>query len=142
MEDKIYCKHCGREIFFITSLGSGKSIPVDPTPIKFWRSRGGKSFVYTRSGEQIRCYLSGNEAFCDGYAYTPHFGTCAGSRTYKTPQKRPDKPAETEAMRKMREAREAERAKREAREARLAAQREETVRRLQAEREQYRLEGF
>ena len=111
MSGVTHCKNCGKEILFIQRPG-GKNIPVDPVPVQFWRSRGGKSFVYTRGGEQIRCYLTGNNAFCDGYAFIPHFGGCAGAYISKTPPKRKDKPAETDAQRRRREAREAEAAKR------------------------------
>ncbi|MEG1758615.1 MAG: hypothetical protein RR235_09195, partial [Oscillospiraceae bacterium] len=74
MELVTHCRGCGAEIIFVL-LPSGKSMPVNPVPVKYWASRAGETAVYTRGGKRIRCNLSGNEAYCDGYAYVPHWGS-------------------------------------------------------------------
>ncbi|NCC83649.1 MAG: hypothetical protein EOM03_05925 [Clostridia bacterium] len=110
-------------------------MPCNAMPVKYWEDPHGEGVVYQRDGTRIPCRLQGNEAFCTGYGYLPHWGQCKGADRLRKPRKREETPAE----KKYRERVAKEKAEREEREAKAKAKAEEAERIREAAARQYSL---
>ena len=69
------CKSCGAEIRWI-KMTSGKSMPVDVDPVKYWARPGAAGKVITQNGEVYSCNFEGDPSRATGKGYISHFSTC------------------------------------------------------------------
>lgn len=80
------CKGCGAEIRWL-KLPSGKSMPVNPELIPYWKDPKGDRKVMTPNGEVITCTCTGKPGEETGVGYVPHWATCPEEKQFR---KKPD----------------------------------------------------
>lgn len=81
------CRGCGQEIGFIKTV-TGKTMPVDMTPVRFSRDGGPETFVLD-DGEVVRgTRLTQYQAAPDEeIGYTSHFATCPAAGSFRKRRK-------------------------------------------------------
>ena len=75
------CKGCGAPIIWIKTK-SGRAMPCDEKPLKFYRNRYGTETLVTDKGEVVKCELTENSDF-HGIGYRPHWETCPAREFFK-----------------------------------------------------------
>lgn len=76
------CKGCGRDIFWVRTP-SGKAMPCDPVPVKYWpEDKAPGKVVLVNTGELVSCKFEGPEATAR-LGCTPHWATCPEAGKFK-----------------------------------------------------------
>ncbi len=78
----VKCRGCGAPVLWLKTE-SGKSMPVDPEKVMYWKVRGGKKRIVTPNGETVACELSGDLQDATGMGYVPHWSTCPKWKDFK-----------------------------------------------------------
>lgn len=76
------CRGCGVEIIWITTE-SGKTMPCNPVPIRYWEKPKAKGKVVTQRGKVISCEFEGDLDKATGLGYTSHFSTCPKAKSFR-----------------------------------------------------------
>ncbi len=79
------CRGCGKEICFIKSI-NGKSIPVDPDPIRFLPEDNYEKFVMMDGTVQRGVVVEGDELDAQRFlmiGYRSHWATCPAAEDFR-----------------------------------------------------------
>lgn len=101
MGNPIYCRACGKEIFFIRTK-SDKYIPCEPVPEHYIPDDDGRTRYYQRSGSSERGHFDYTEGQAIGgrTGYLPHWSRCSEVEALRSSRaKQKESAAAIEALR-------------------------------------------
>lgn len=76
------CKGCGAQIIFIETP-NGKSMPVDPSIIPYWKDPKGDTMIVNENGNVVRCFLDGEPDEITDVGFRPHWATCPAAKQFR-----------------------------------------------------------
>jgi len=76
------CRGCGAEILWIETA-SGKSMPCDPDPVKYWEKSKAAGKATRPDGVTVSCEYEGDLDKATGIGYISHFSTCPQAKNFK-----------------------------------------------------------